>query len=357
MLRRPSWLSLPLLVGAASLVALLAPAERASAASWGWQRIDLESGSSYALVYVPQSLDQSVPAPAIVFLHGHGSSPEGWQLILGPLSEQQRFVLILPRAEKSVDGFPAFGVGADAAIVDEALRSTDKRVALDSRRIGLAGHSAGGAFALVLAYTTPARFNGVFALGSPYRTVAVLADPLHAPPLRFYYGSNDPNFTNAYPLLETMFASLGVPQESEVAPGRGHNDVQTQSLRDGFAFLLGQPVPPCAPSDTRLCLRGGRFAVEASWETATGQGPAGAVRLTDESGYFWFFDRENVEVNVKLLDACWSGHYWLFASGTTDVEVVLTVTDLVHGQTRSYVNPRGTAFVPVLDTSAFSTCP
>ena len=348
---------MPLLAGAALLVALLAPAERAAAANWGWQRFDLESGGSYALVYVPQSLDQSVPAPAIVFLHGHGSSPEGWQSILGPLAEEQRFVLVLPRAEKSVDGYPAFGVGADAAIVDEALQHTEHRVALDTRRIGLAGHSAGGAFALVLAYTTPARFNGVFALGSPYRTVAVLADPLHAPPLRFYYGALDPNYTNAFPLLETMFASLGVAQQAEVAAGRGHNDVQTQSLRDGFAFLLGQPVPPCAPSETRLCLRGGRFAVEATWETATDSGQGGAVRLTDESGYFWFFDRENVEVNVKLLDACWSGHYWVFASGTTDVRVVLTVTDLVRGQTRSYVNPRGTAFAPVLDTSAFATCP
>ena len=350
-LRRPSLL--PFLIA----VALLASAERATAASSGWQRIDLAGGASYALVYVPKALDQSVPAPAIVFLHGHGSSPEGWQAILGPLAEEQRFVLILPRAEKSVDGYPAFGVGGDAAIVDEALRTTGERVALDSRRIGLAGHSAGGAFAMVLAYSTPARFNGVFALGSPYRTVAALADPLHAPPLRFYYGSNDPNYTNAYPLLETMFDSLGVAQQADVAAGRGHNDVQTPSLRDGFAFLLAQPVPPCAPSGTRLCLRGGRFAVEASWETATASGQAGAVRLTDESGYFWFFDRENVEVNVKLLDACWSGHYWLFASGTTDVRVVIEVTDLARGQTRTYVNPRGTAFAPVLDTSAFATCP
>src|SRR6185503_14477626 len=190
---------------------------------------------SYALSYVPQSLDQSQPAPVIVFLHGHGASPEGWQSILGPLAEEQGFVLVLPRAEVKVDGYPAFGVGNDAGIVDASLRMVGERVTVDTRRIGLAGHSAGAAFALVLAYTTPARFCGVFALGSPYRTVAQLADPLHAPPLRFYYGELDPNYGSAYPLLQTMFSSLGVAQQAEIAPGRNHTDVQTASLRAGFA--------------------------------------------------------------------------------------------------------------------------
>jgi pimeloyl-ACP methyl ester carboxylesterase len=334
-------------------------APRASgAATPGWQRIDLEAGGSYALAYVPESLAPGGPAPAIVFLHGHGPGPEWWQPMLAPLAEEQRFVLVLPKAEKDVSGYPAYGVGDDAAIVDEALRRSGERVAIDSRRVGLAGYSAGGAFALVLAYTTPARFNGVFALGAPYRTVAQLADPRHAPPLRLYYGSLDPNYGNAYPLLEAMFASLGVPQQLDVASGLGHSDLPTAALRDGFAFLLAQPVPPCAPSDTRLCLRGGRFAVEATWSTAAAQGRAGAVRLTDESGYFWFFDRENVELDVKLLDACGPyGRYWVFAAGTTDVEVVLTVTDLVRGQARSYSRPRGTPFAPVLDTAAFATCP
>ncbi|HXT20736.1 MAG TPA: hypothetical protein VN923_08310, partial [Thermoanaerobaculia bacterium] len=91
---------------------------------------------------------------------------------------------------------------------------------------------------------------------------------------------------------------------------------------------------------------------------AAAQGQAGAVRLTDESGYFWFFDRENVEVSLKLLDGCGvNQRYWVFASGTTDVQVALTVTDLVAGRTASYFNPRGVSFAPVLDTSALATCP
>jgi hypothetical protein len=47
----------------------------------------------------------------------------------------------------------------------------------------------------------------------------------------------------------------------------------------------------------------------------------------------------------------------VFASGLTDVEVRLTVTDTEAGRTRSYFNPLGRAFAPVQDVDAFATCP
>ena len=39
-----------------------------------------------------------------------------------------------------------------------------------------------------------------------------------------------------------------------------------------------------------------------------------------------------------------------------NVEVLVMVTDTQTGRTRTYANPRGTAFVPVQDTKAFG-CP
>src|SRR5262249_6475447 len=60
----------------------------------------------------------------------------------------------------------------------------------------------------------------------------------------------------------------------------------------------------CLGSDTVLCLNG-RFQVEATWQTASGQaGAAHAAPLTPEAGYFWFFGASNVELIVKTLDAC-----------------------------------------------------
>jgi hypothetical protein len=108
-----------------------------------------------------------------------------------------------------------------------------------------------------------------------------------------------------------------------------------------------------------LDLSDGRFKVEATWRTPQGKAGVGqAVPLTGDTGYFWFFDPANVEVTVKVIDACLLNHrYWVFASGLTNVRVDLRITDTVSGKTKTYTNPPGTSFLPIQDTGAFATCP
>ena len=114
----------------------------------------------------------------------------------------------------------------------------------------------------------------------------------------------------------------------------------------------------CTETSTALCLNNNRFRVEATYQTGSGQtGQAQVVKLTSETGYLWFFSSTNVEVVVKVLNACGINGYWVFAAGLTDVRVVLTVTDTKTGVVRQYTNPLGTPFQPIQDTSAFSTCP
>jgi hypothetical protein len=116
----------------------------------------------------------------------------------------------------------------------------------------------------------------------------------------------------------------------------------------------------CVPSDTVMCLNNQRFKVEASF-TAPGQvaGSAHGVKLTDATGYFWFFDSTNVEMVVKVLNACVPpyNHYWVFAGGLTNVAVTLTVTDTMNGTVKIYNNPQKTEFQPIQDAAAFATCP
>ena len=80
------------------------------------------------------------------------------------------------------------------------------------------------------------------------------------------------------------------------------------------------------------------------------------VSLTGDSGYFWFFDAANIELVVKVLDACTLGNFWVFAGGLTNVGVTLIVEDTQTGASKTYTNPIGTAFAPLQDTKAFS-CP
>jgi hypothetical protein len=98
--------------------------------------------------------------------------------------------------------------------------------------------------------------------------------------------------------------------------------------------------------------------VEIDFRTHDGtSGSARAVPLTTDTGYFTFFDPANVEVVVKVLDACvLFERFFVFASGLTDVEVTLRVVDTVAGRVETWVSPLGTPFVPILDTSTFATC-
>jgi hypothetical protein len=115
----------------------------------------------------------------------------------------------------------------------------------------------------------------------------------------------------------------------------------------------------CTPSPTTMCLAANRFAVSATWQTDSASGNAQVVKLTDDTGYFWFFAASNVEVVLKVLNACVPpfNRFWVFAGGLTNQRVVITVRDTSNGFTKTYVNNLGQAFLPVQDTSSFATCP
>jgi len=122
----------------------------------------------------------------------------------------------------------------------------------------------------------------------------------------------------------------------------------------------GNRIRQAACSAEAAFFGGDRFQVTADWVTPDESGTAKAVRLTEDSGYFWFFDEDNIEVTMKMLDACGMqgfNNFWFFAAGMTDVEVNLTVVDTENGAVRQYANAFGKPFQPIQDTAAFNTCP
>jgi len=136
-------------------------------------------------------------------------------------------------------------------------------------------------------------------------------------------------------------------------------NVFAQSAFNPFYAAPASNLGPCWSESSALCLNQARFKVTATWETAPGvTGQGFAVPLTADSGYFWFFSDTNVEIVIKVLDACQGfNRFWVFAAGLTNVGVAITVEDTRTGIVRHYANPRGTAFQPILDTQAFDTCP
>ncbi|MCP4654375.1 MAG: hypothetical protein GY856_03040, partial [bacterium] len=117
---------------------------------------------------------------------------------------------------------------------------------------------------------------------------------------------------------------------------------------------LGVGTDVCTASATALCLLDRRFQVEVTWtDFQGGTGEGWAIPLTSDTGYFWFFDDQNIELVVKTLDGrVINDHYWVFYGALSNVAYTLTVTDTVTREARTYVNPSG-IFASVGDTQAF----
>jgi MYXO-CTERM domain-containing protein len=224
--------------------AAFAPAARAAP---GWSRYDLGSGS-YATRYEPASLDPCAAAPLVLFLHGAGGTPEMYHSYLEAGAEATGRVLLLPAAS---------GAGwsdADVPTVNGALERVETEYTVDSNRVCMAGHSAGAAFAYLLAYGDTG-IAGVFTLAAPAYPVSSVADPAYRAPIRMYYGSEDPNYTGgSCDSLIAQWNRLGVPHEEDIQAGYGHSDWPPSSMLAGFEFLArqvhpGSPVPGLCGAD------------------------------------------------------------------------------------------------------------
>jgi subtilase family serine protease len=160
---------------------------------------------------------------------------------------------------------------------------------------------------------------------------------------------------------DTVVGDNNVPHLNGFACGTGYDQVtglgsvDAKTLADNF----GSPLPPepCVPGGQVLCLNGGRFKVEVEWQATELNPPQSgngqAVALTGDTGYFWFFSSNNVELIVKVVDGrALNNHFWVFYGALSNVRYTISVTDSQTGAVRSYVNPQGT-IASVADTSAF----
>ncbi len=130
------------------------------------------------------------------------------------------------------------------------------------------------------------------------------------------------------------------------------------SLASGV-FEITAALPPCPATPAAWCAGGGRFLLTVDWKDPQGnEGKATRVATgSDDSGLFYFFDGNNWELLVKVLDGCsLNQRFWVLAAGTTDVAYVMKVEDRWTGQIRHYANAAGRAAPAVIDTDAFSGC-
>jgi hypothetical protein len=113
----------------------------------------------------------------------------------------------------------------------------------------------------------------------------------------------------------------------------------------------------CVPTDTVFCANNARFAVAVVFSAPSlgiSNATAKTTPLTGDTGSFWFFSPNNVELVIKVVDGrTFNGFFWVFYGALSNVEYTVTVTDTLTGVVKTYENPAGT-LASVADTAAFS---
>jgi hypothetical protein len=172
-------------------------------------------------------------------------------------------------------------------------------------------------------------------------------------------GCNEPTFAapvvtadtvllqGTYPLGDDCPASMSRSFTLPVGPlSAGEYRLQVEMAHEGDnpAFASGGYALHVEPSTDKLLFRvgGSTFEAEVAWINQHGGGATGKgrpVRLSEESGYFWFFQPEISEVTIKILDGrALTSHYWIFVASMTDVDVTVTVRKV----TGSFCQDQGT---------------
>lgn len=115
----------------------------------------------------------------------------------------------------------------------------------------------------------------------------------------------------------------------------------------------------CSAGAKTLCLRNGRFKAEVDWHNPAngqrGEGFAVADPGGNSAGHFWFFDSQNLEVSVKVLDGRpINGHFWVYHGAATGLHYSLRVTDTTNGTVKVF-EKTGSSLCGGADTGAFTS--
>jgi hypothetical protein len=167
--------------------------------------------------------------------------------------------------------------------------------------------------------------------------------------------------------LETLINAVALFLLAATVPAQSEAYSTTTSLPDAeveTSIEVANATPlsafapdACTANATTLCLNNARFQVRVTFSVPS-QGitnaPAQAVPLTGDTGYFWFFSANNVEITLKVVDGrTFNGFFWAFYAALSDVAYTITITDMDTGAVKTYSNAQG-SLASVADVTAFA---
>ncbi len=142
----------------------------------------------------------------------------------------------------------------------------------------------------------------------------------------------------------------------------------TPAVNAGGADVTGEGLPAteyaeCEPSAPQITFGHG-YTVSMCFEYDRDGELVQADALdfglgSRQSGLLYFFDRDNAEVLIKVLDACAvNGHRWVFVAPVTTLAFNLRVEETATGKSWTHRNPRGGGTATTKsDVTAFPCAP
>lgn len=157
---------------------------------------------------------------------------------------------------------------------------------------------------------------------------------------------------------ELPSASLDMQATPDLLEATGFNVHTDGGLTPLPSGLNSIGLVACTVGDELLV--NGRFIITVTYQGYSGPPlRAYSCRMTNSAGYFFWTDRTNAEIPVKMLDACAWGNppgHWVFAAGLTNFGVALTVFDFWTGASKTYTNTLGQTFNTQIDQSTPFRC-
>lgn len=115
------------------------------------------------LVHVPPGMSSGDRWPLVVALHGAGGDAERGLALLRVQADQRGLILLTPSSQSSTWDAVQGGYGADADLIDGALRWAFGALPVDPERVAVAGFSDGGSYALGLGLANGGLFSRIVA--------------------------------------------------------------------------------------------------------------------------------------------------------------------------------------------------
>lgn len=172
-----------------------------------------------------------------------------------------------------------------------------------------------------------------------------------------------PPLTLLYPGADRPLQNV-VVSGSGIDPTSGDTVMTTNPPIDVDSALVDILLPPpCAPDGETVCLLDGRFRIDVQFTEGGVTGPggvfaSGSVDPVTDDVLFFFSNPSDPALRLEVSDHCNdNGFFWVALTPMIDLTYDITGEDTQTGVRRSYSNQLGEPVAPLLDTTAFETCP